>query len=330
MTLDIGSKISVCLLTYNHVDVIGSTIESILDQTIEGYEVIVSDDCSTDGTWERILEIARDEPRIRPIRKPRNMGMPGNANFAVAQSNRPYIALLHHDDIYRSDLLEKWGNNLEHHPNAGFVYNLYDDGDADYTYGPRLGSECVDGRWFLEARLFSRWGCPVRGTALIRRSMWDRLSGMREQFGLVADVDLWMRLSRISQVGYVAEPLIRVRAMRPEYYPDIYTGKGWHWRRHVLVCEIYADNRLKTLALNTLSGRLRWWRFRLRLSTETAKWLAYGLVKKRYEIIRSSGESVTQYDLWPLRAFRRLLHLIFRRTESQEVREKQPARHEDQ
>ena len=51
MSLDIGSKISVCLLTYNHVDVIGSTLESILDQTITDYEVIVSDDCSTDETW---------------------------------------------------------------------------------------------------------------------------------------------------------------------------------------------------------------------------------------------------------------------------------------
>jgi glycosyltransferase involved in cell wall biosynthesis len=57
-------------LTYNHVDVIGSTLDSILDQTITGYEVVVSDDCLTDGTWERILEMARGDERIRPIRTP--------------------------------------------------------------------------------------------------------------------------------------------------------------------------------------------------------------------------------------------------------------------
>lgn len=104
----IGENVSVCLLTYNHAEVIESTLRSILDQTITGYEVIVSDDCSTDGTWERILELAAGDARIKPVRTPHNMGMPGNANFAVAQSGRPYIALLHHDDLYRKDLLEKW------------------------------------------------------------------------------------------------------------------------------------------------------------------------------------------------------------------------------
>ena len=97
----IGEKISVCLLTYYHVKAIESTLQSILDQTITGYEVIVSDDCSTDGTWERILELAAKDARIQSIRTPHNMGMPGNANFAVSQSIRPYIALFHHDDLYR-------------------------------------------------------------------------------------------------------------------------------------------------------------------------------------------------------------------------------------
>ena len=79
---DVGKKISVCLLTYNHVNLIDSTLRTILDQTITGYEVIVSDDCSRDGTWERILAFAASDARIKPIRPPRNMGMPGNANFA--------------------------------------------------------------------------------------------------------------------------------------------------------------------------------------------------------------------------------------------------------
>src|ERR1700693_4368630 len=105
MNTCIGEKSSVCLLTYNHVNVIESTLRSILHQTITGYEVMVSDDCSTDGTWERILEFATTDPRVKPIRTPHNMGMPGNANFAVARSDRPYVALLHHDDLYREDLL---------------------------------------------------------------------------------------------------------------------------------------------------------------------------------------------------------------------------------
>src|SRR5262245_24879707 len=90
---ELGAKISVCLLAYNHVGLIESTLRSIREQTIDGYEVVVSDDNSSDGTWERILELARQDARIRPLRTPRNLGMAANANFCVAETTRPYIAL---------------------------------------------------------------------------------------------------------------------------------------------------------------------------------------------------------------------------------------------
>src|SRR5438445_9426258 len=231
---NVGQKISVCLLTYNHVEVIESTLRSILDQTITGYEVIISDDCSTDGTWERILEVAAEDVRVKPVRTLRNWGMPGNANFAVAQSDRPYIALLHHDDLYRKDLLEKWAGVLERYWDVGFVFNPYDVPNAEHHYGERFSSERLDGRYFLEQHLFKKWGCPVRGTAMIRRSAWDAIGGMREQFNLLADVDMWMRLSRIGAVGYVPEPVIEPRHQRPDYYPDIYIGKHWHWKRQTI------------------------------------------------------------------------------------------------
>lgn len=318
MNASIGDKISVCLLTYNHVEVIESTLQSILDQTITGYDVIVSDDCSTDGTWERILDIANRDARVKAIRTPNNMGMPGNANYAVAQSDRPYIALLHHDDIYRRDLLEKWAAVLDRHSNVSFVFNPYDDPpDPELTYGPRFTEECLDGRALLERYLLAHWGCPIRGTAMIRKSCWDKVGGMRERFNLVADVDLWMRLSKSTDVGYVPEPLIHVRAVRPNYYPDTYTLKKFHWSRKVLMYEIHASNILDLLDLETVKGRFQWWRFRLRVSCETARWLSYAVIRKkrRYEIISASSESATEYDLRPLRVFRRLIQLTIRPTE---------------
>ena len=313
MRNDIGEKISVCLLAYNHVGVIESTLRSILDQTISGYEVIVSDDCSTDGTWERILELATEDARIKPVRTPRNMGMPGNANFAVARSDRPYIALLHHDDLYRKDLLEKWAGVLDRHPDAAFVFNPYGVFESDFIYEESMPGECIDGKWLLERYLFPCWGCLVRGTAMIRREAWERVGGMREQFGLLADVDMWMRLAMRWRVGYVPDPVIAVRNQRPSYYPDIYGGNGWSWRRQRYLYEIHASNRLDYLNLNTTGGRLRWWSFRLKLGYETTKWLIYAVVREKSEMIASSHESVTQYDLWPLRMLRRMLTNIYAR-----------------
>jgi glycosyltransferase involved in cell wall biosynthesis len=307
MNEKLGEKISVCLLTYNHVDVIESTLTTILDQTIDGYEVMVSDDCSTDGTWELVLELATTDVRIRPVRTAHNMGMPGNANFAVAQSDRTYIALLHHDDLYRPDLLEKWVDVLDRHPDAAFVFNPYGVYQSDFVYREAMSGECIDGHWLLTEHLFPRWGCAVRGTAMIRRSAWEKVGGMREQFGLLSDVDLWMRLAMRWPVGYVSEPVIVVRHQRPSYYPEIYTGKEWSWVRQRYLYEIHAANRLGYYDLNTVPGRLRWWGFRLRLSLETAKWLTYAIVRKKTGMLVSSKESVTQYDLWPLRLYRATL-----------------------
>ena len=311
MSNNIGEKISVCLLTYNHIEVIESTLRTILDQTIIGYEVIVSDDCSTDGTWERILELAAADARIKPVRTPNNRGMPGNANFAVAQSDRSYIALLHHDDLYRKDLLEKWAWVLDRNSDAVFVFNPYGVFESDFIYQEPMPGECIDGKWLMKKYLFARWGCLVRGTAMIRREAWEQVGGMREQFGLLADIDMWMRLAMRGPVGYVPEPVITVRHQRPGYYPDIYTGGAWSWRRQRFLYEIHASNRLDYLNLNTPGGRLQWWRFRLKLSYETTKWLIYAVVRKKPEMIMTSHESVTRYDLYPLRVLRGMLQRSF-------------------
>lgn len=310
MSTNLGKKISVCLLTYNHAEVIESTLRTILDQSIFDYEVIVSDDCSTDGTWERILQLASVDIRIKPVRTPYNMGMSGNANFAVAQSDRPYIALLHHDDLYRRDLLEKWLDVLERHPDAAFVFNPYGVYQSDFVYREAMPGDCIEGHWLLGRYLFPRWGCVVRGTAMIRRSAWEEVGGMRVRFGLLADVDLWMRLSMRWQVGYVAEPVITVRQQRPKDYPDDYKGLIWSWRRQRLLYEIHAANRLTYFKLNTVAGRLKWWSFRIRLSGETAKWLFFAVVRKKPAMIATSDDSITEYDLLPLKLLRWALQKV--------------------
>jgi GT2 family glycosyltransferase len=311
--LGIGSDISVCLLTYNHVNVIASSLESILNQTITGYEIIVSDDCSTDGTWELVLEIASKNKRINPIRTPTNLGMPGNANFAATQSVRPYLALLHHDDLYREDLLEKWHGVMARHPDVGFVFNSYGVYQSSRVDSNQFADERLEGRWLLENHLFPKWGCCVRGTAMVRRIWWNRLGGIREQFGLLGDVDLWMRLSAVTAVGYVAEPIIIVRQARPDYYPEIYHRMSSWWRRMRYLYEIHATNRLAYYDRRSVAGAVRWWVFRSRLSVETAKWLVYAIARRKWTMIETCADSVTVHDQLWLRILRRLLRIAVQR-----------------
>lgn len=307
MSKPLGEGISVCVLTYNHVDAIESTLESIFHQTLRGYEVIVSDDCSTDGTWERVVELCSQYPSVKAIRTPSNLGMPGNANFAIAHSERPYVALLHHDDLYRDDLLERWLKVAEESTNISFVFNQYRIYNQDLIYSEPLRSGRTDGRWFLEHCLFPRWGCPVRGTAMIRREDWNRVGGMNSKYGLLADVDLWMRLAMERDVGYVPEPLIIVRHQPPPYYPNTYRGDVWSWRRQVYLYEIHGDNRRRYFGVDTPAKQIRWWMFRCRVSWETSKWLLYALIRRKPHMIAHSDESATHYDVLLLRILRRAL-----------------------
>lgn len=302
---DIGNpKISVCLLTYNHANVIESTLRTILSQSIDNFELVVSDDCSTDGTWERLKSLTATDPRVRIIRTPENVGMAANANFAAQAASGAYIALLHHDDLYRNDLLEKWAATLDEYPDTGYAFNPYGLYGSDEISAIAVPEGRLDGIWFLTKHLFPGWGCPIHGTAMIRRSAWDKVGGMRLEFGMLADVDLWMRLAAQGPVGYVNEPLITVRHERPDYYPDIYSGRGWSWQRHILMYYIHGANR-ESFYLN------RPWRrfvamavFRFRVSIETAKWISYAIWRRKRAMLASSGESSTRYDMAWLRLYR--------------------------
>jgi GT2 family glycosyltransferase len=302
-----GAELSVCLLTYNHVGVIESTLDSVLAQSLGGFELIVSDDGSTDGTFELLSRRAAADARITVIRTPRNLGMAGNANFAARRARRPYLALLHHDDLYRADLLEKWYGVMQRHPDVGFVFNAYAKHESSHVWALPPCSERLPGREFLEQRLFPVWGCPVRGTALIRRSDFDAIGGMDEAFGLLADVDLWMRLAARAAVGYVPEPLIVVRHERPRDYPEAYRDGVWSWNRQRFLYEIHAQNRLEYFDQGTLRGRRALLEFRTRLSLETAKWLGYAVLRGRHQMLESASESETLHDQPWLRWLRALL-----------------------
>lgn len=305
-----AGQVSVCLLTYNHAHLIQSTIRSILNQSIDDIEIIISDDRSTDGTYELILEMASTDRRIIAVQTQQNLGMAGNANFAASLANRPYIALLHHDDLYRPDLLEAWLSVAKSDPDIAYVFNAYGVHNSDFVYRSDLPSGRIDGAWFLKSWLFPNWSCAVRGTALVRRRAWLEVGGMRPQFGLLADIDLWMRLSRRWPVGYVPEPVIVVRQERPEAYPEEYVAGEFNWARQKHLYQIHAVNRLEYLDLDTLSGRSAWWKFRLWLGLETMKWLAYAVVRRKPSMIRQSIDGATDHDLTMVKFVRGVLRTM--------------------
>jgi hypothetical protein len=142
---------------------------------------------------------------------------------------------------------------------------------------------------------------------MIRRSAWDAVGGMRGEFGLLADIDLWMRLSRMSAVGYVAEPLLTIRHDRPDDYPATYSEKAWSWIRQRLLYAVHAAAHREGMEPDRLSDSVRWLRFRARVSKETLKWLAYAVVRKNDGMLLSSMDGANDLEFRAVAVLRRAL-----------------------
>jgi glycosyltransferase involved in cell wall biosynthesis len=297
-------KIAVCLLSFNHEKTISSVVDSILKQNGAKYKFYLSDDSSTDGSWGILQAFKNQGHEITLLKTPHNYGMAGNANYAFQFIDEPYVALLHHDDICAPDLLAEWASVLDLNPSVGFVFNQYGVYGSDFVYRENFASEVINGNKFIEDNLFSSWGCIVRGTAMIRKSFWDQAGGMQPKYGLLADIDLWMRLSMISDVGYVAKPLLYVQHSRPDDYPEEYCSEVWSWKRLKFLYDIHANNFKKYWGCRTLMSRLRWFNFRLRLNLETMKWLLYAFIRSRRDMLKTCQDSQTQYDFLILRMMR--------------------------
>lgn len=84
-----------------------AAIDSILSQTLDAFELIIIDDCSTDDGFEVLKEYAKSDDRIKLYRNERNMGLPLSLNRALEYATCDYIARMDTDDVAMSDRFEK-------------------------------------------------------------------------------------------------------------------------------------------------------------------------------------------------------------------------------
>ncbi len=100
-------SITVALSVYNVADYIRSSIESILSQTYDDFELLCIDDASTDATWDILKEYAGRDNRIRLIRHEINQGLSVSRNRAIKEAIGEYLVMLDGDDLFAPDMLRK-------------------------------------------------------------------------------------------------------------------------------------------------------------------------------------------------------------------------------
>lgn len=117
--------ISVITPSYNAEEYIEKTIQSVLNQTFSDWEMIIVDDCSTDGTRDILKRYEEDNERIHAIFLKENQGAAVARNTALSKAKGRYVAFLDSDDAWKAEKLDKQLAFMRKHQHA-FTFTAYE------------------------------------------------------------------------------------------------------------------------------------------------------------------------------------------------------------
>jgi glycosyltransferase involved in cell wall biosynthesis len=173
-----GPLISICIPAYNSEHFIGSTLESVLHQTYSNFEVIVTDDHSTDRTISVVKKFG--DRRIRLVENQANLGIAGNWNKALSLATGKYVKVMGADDLLYPDCLHYQIEALEEPANAGAVLAICNsdvinaNGQIVLQRRSRFPSGLNGGKELI--RNCVRWGANMIGEPVVGLFKRDVLS----------------------------------------------------------------------------------------------------------------------------------------------------------
>ncbi len=209
--------VTVCVPSYDDAPFLAETLTSILAQDHDDFEVLISDDASTDDTAAVVATF--DDPRVRYVRHEHNVGQFENMNRCIDRATGRFVAIYHSDDVYERSIIREQLALLERQPDVGAVFTL--DSWIDQE-GNRLGATELPPGLPDSERLTLDDLLPVllrhRNRVLRAPSFLARASVLAEvgrfdpeRFSAEADFDYYLRLLERHPVGLIRAPLFRYR-----------------------------------------------------------------------------------------------------------------------
>jgi glycosyltransferase involved in cell wall biosynthesis len=116
-------RLSIGLPVCNGENYLAESLDSLLGQSYEDFELIISDNASADGTPDICRRCARTDSRIRYVRQLRNIGAAPNHNYVAGQARGEFFKWASHDDLYARDLLKRCIEALDEHPQVVLAHS---------------------------------------------------------------------------------------------------------------------------------------------------------------------------------------------------------------
>lgn len=200
---------SIITATYNSEKEILKTYRSILEQSHSDWEWLVTDDCSSDNTYELLIKLQLDDHRIVVFRNEINSGAAVSRNNSLKHVKGVFIAFIDSDDIWHKSKLEKQINFMEEHINFSFTsYRLIGEDDLDLGIvvdKNQVGSFSYEDMLRKKATL----GCS---TVMLRKHAFQDISMPLLRTG--QDYATWLKILKTGCEAYILnEPLTCYRIM---------------------------------------------------------------------------------------------------------------------
>lgn len=212
--------VSICIPTYNNARFLRESLDSIVNQTYQNKEIIVSDNASTDET-EKIVKEYVEKYKIKYYRNDKNIGAEANFTRCIELANGEYIAIYHSDDIYDKEIIARQVEYLNGHVNSGAVSTLaYDIDEEGKIFNRRdIPSELNKGNNyeynFKEIfRIIMKYGnflvCP---SFMVRANIYKtEIKKYRyDMFKTSSDLDVWFRILIRHNIGILPYNLMSYR-----------------------------------------------------------------------------------------------------------------------
>ena len=215
--------LSVVLPVYNGERYLAAALESVLSQSDESIETLVSDDGSSDASIA-ITRSLSDGDRIRLIEGPRKGNWVANSNFAVRQARGQFVSFLHQDDLWLPGRVRSIRAAVSRSPSRSLWLgpSRFVDTAGEFAGTWRLpfraSTTSVEPTDFLERLLVQNF--VAMPAPVFARTSFDSMGGMDENLWYSADWDLWLKLGGISGVGL---------------WPDATTGFRIHGQSQTMV-----------------------------------------------------------------------------------------------
>lgn len=199
------ASVTVIITCFNYASFLPGAVASALGQRDVNVDVIVVDDASTDDSLAVARCLAQDDPRVRVVAHDRNRGPVVAFNDGLSAATGEYLVRLDADDLLTPGSVARAVALAEQYPQVGMVYGyaVPFSGDAPISHRDRATTwDIWSGASWLERRCRLGVNCITSPEVLMRASVVERVGGQRA-LAHTHDMEMWFRLARDSDVGWV-------------------------------------------------------------------------------------------------------------------------------